>query len=138
MAPNALTLVSRFALVGSLAIFTLLTSIDFLLGSSTRGILEVYLVVFGLCAIASETLPLTAETSVYPTLPFMKNPRGRTVAYLLIALPLFFSSFRSSTTGSAFALVVAAAANIVTVSVQRNTEKLMYESALEERVYAGL
>ncbi len=133
---------ARLATLAVVVLYCALSFYDLLRLNRSNGIINAYQLVFGMAALASEALPLTAETSVYPFIPMMKSPKGRFVLYALMAIPLFSedSSLSSSSGLCAYCLSLAAS---LTASrsrlelLQQQGSKLM-ESSLEERVYQGL
>ena len=137
--------VTKSVLTCSVIIFSTLSTLNIFMGSSSsKGLFEVYLAVFGVASIISEALPLTAQNTVYPFLPLMKTPRGRAIVYLLLGIPLYLSSTNRASAIASFSLLFAAGCSMLISTPQPMNfaslpSKMSVGSTnLEERVYLGL
>ena len=135
-----LILFSRLAILAVIAMYCMLSFYDLVRGSRSNTVISLYQLVFGTSALASEALPLTAESSVYPFIPMMRSPKGRFALYMLIALPIWWESPTLVTRLSAYCLIIAALVTAARYKLESQHEHSMknIESSLEERVYQGL
>ena len=147
MTPQSTQMFCRLGLAVSTSVFTFMNLVDLLTGPRPNTLISIYLTITGLAFLSCETLPLTAETSVFIHFPFLKNPKGRIITYLIVAAPMFLGSSRASTTFAAISLVFAAVVNAVSLYPMRvlssfssscKTTCLTTQNHLEERVYQGL
>ena len=97
-------LATRLAVLAAVVAYSALSFYDLIVLSRPNFVATLYQLLFGIAALASEALPLTAETSVYPLLPLMKSLKGRFALYTIISLPLLTSSASGSSRLSGYSL----------------------------------